>query len=314
MDDTDDATVENVRPIYRLLESLGMPTTKTVWPVLCEEGSANFWAGKTLDDPEYRDFVVDLQRRGFEIAFHGATKESSFRERTIRALTRFTEIFGGPPRVHANHSFNRENLYWGLDRIDDPILRLIYSVAIGQDRDFYQGHVPGSPFWWGDLAATQIEYVRNLTFNAINLRRTNPSMPYRDDRRQCAAWFFSASDAEDADAFVELLRVANQERLEREGGVCIVATHLGKGFCAAGKVREDVERLLIQLAKRPGWFAPVGQILDELRTQRSGTRLPPAEWRAMQWRWAFDVVARKLRARNRARTKGDYSRLSRSEA
>lgn len=33
-----------MQPIYRLLESLGMLTTKTVWPVRCEEGSETFSA------------------------------------------------------------------------------------------------------------------------------------------------------------------------------------------------------------------------------------------------------------------------------
>ncbi|MGZ3332021.1 MAG: hypothetical protein ACXWMM_08265 [Gemmatimonadaceae bacterium] len=301
MDDTDDATTENVRPIYRLLESLGMFTTKTVWPVRCEEGSANFFAGQTLDDPEYRDFVVDLQRRGFEIAFHCATMESSTRGRTVRGLARFAEIFGCPPRVHANHSYNRENLYWGVNRIDDPILRAIYGASLRQQEDFYQGHIPASPFWWGDLAAAQIKYMRNLTFNTINLARKNPSMPYRDLRRPYATWIFSASDAENADAFIDLLRESNQERLEREGGVCIVATHLGKGFCSGGEVRKDVERLLVLLAKRPGWFVPVSPILDELKSRRADDSLSPREWRDMQWQWAFDVFVRALRARWRAR-------------
>lgn len=301
MDDTDDATTENVRPIYRLLESLGMFTTKTVWPVRCDEGSANFFAGQTLDDLEYRDFVVDLQRRGFEIAFHCATMESSTRDRTVRGLARFAEIFGGPPGVHANHSYNRENLYWGVNRIDDPILRAIYGASLRQQEDFYQGHIPGSAFWWGDLASAQIKYMRNLTFNTINLARKNPSMPYRDLRRPYATWIFSASDAENADAFIDLIRESNQERLEREGGVCIVATHLGKGFCAGGKVREDVERLLVRLAKRPGWFVPVSPILDELKTRRVDDSLSPREWRVMQWQWAFDVFVRTLRTRWRAR-------------
>src|SRR5437773_11216685 len=84
MDDTDVATVENVQPVYRLLESLGMRTTKTVWPVRCEEGSRNFSLSETMDDPHYHDFVVDLHARGFEIAFHGATMETSTRERTAR--------------------------------------------------------------------------------------------------------------------------------------------------------------------------------------------------------------------------------------
>src|SRR6266853_1400204 len=99
IDDTDVATVENVRPIYRLLESLGMRTTKTVWPVRCEEGSRNFSLSETLDDAHYRDFVVDLHARGFEIAFHGATMETSPRDRTARALQRFQALFGAPPSV-----------------------------------------------------------------------------------------------------------------------------------------------------------------------------------------------------------------------
>src|SRR5258705_11914362 len=105
MDDTDDSTLQNVEPIYRLLESLGMRTTKTVWSVACEEGSPDFRGSETLDDPRYRDFVVDLQRRGFEIAFHAATMESSPRERTVRAMERFRETFGASPRGPANHSF-----------------------------------------------------------------------------------------------------------------------------------------------------------------------------------------------------------------
>ena len=300
MDDTDDATVENVQPIYRLLESLGMLTTKTVWPVRCEEGSRNFAAAETLDDPRYRDFVVDLNRRGFEIAFHGATMESSQRERTMRALTRFAEMFG-PPRVHANHALNRESLYWGVDRIDDPILRAVYRAALGLPDDFYQGHVPGSAFWWGDLCAAQIKYVRNLSFEEINLRRVNPSMPYSDERRPYVPWWFSTSDAEDADAFVELISVANQARLEAEGGVCIVATHLGNGFCVDSEVRDDVRQLLVRLAERRGWFVPVGPMLDELRARRTEGPLPPGEWRRMQWRWARDLILRRLATRRRAR-------------
>src|SRR5687768_18315262 len=88
IDDTDVATVENIRPVYRLLERLGMRTTKTVWPLSCPEGSRDFGDSETLDDPEYSEFVVDLARRGFEIASHGAKMESSTRERTLRGFDR----------------------------------------------------------------------------------------------------------------------------------------------------------------------------------------------------------------------------------
>ena len=296
MDDTDVATVENVRPIYRLLESLGMRTTKTVWPVRCEEGSADFSLSETMDDPHYCDFVMDLHTRGFEMAFHGATMETSPRQRTERALERFCRAFGAPPRVHANHAYNRENLYWGSGRLDDRVLRLLYARVLGEGSDAYLGHVPGSPYWWGDLCVAQIEYVRNLTFSEINLLRVNPSMPYRDPLRPYARWWFSASHAEDVREFNRLLQPANQERLEAEGGVCIVATHFGKGFAPAGRPDPGSERLLGLLARRRGWFAPVGEVLDWLRARRETDALPAGEWRRMQWRWARDLLRRRLAA------------------
>ncbi|HEV8263337.1 MAG TPA: hypothetical protein VGQ06_00185 [Gemmatimonadales bacterium] len=301
MDDTDVATVENAAPIYRLLESLGMRTTKTAWPVRCEEGSRNFWLSETLDDPHYRDFVVDLHARGFEIAFHCATMETSTRGRTAEALEKFRRVFGAPPRVHANHALNRENLYWGAGRFDDAVLRLLYRIAFRQWGDFFQGHRPESPYWWGDFCVDQIEYVRNLTFSEINLLRVNPSMPYRDPNRPCVRWWFSASDAEDADEFNQLLRPENQQRLEAEGGVCIVATHFGKGFARDGKPHPETRRVLEQLATRKGWFPTVGELLDWLRARRESDALPAREWRRMQWRWARDLLMRRLAARRRRR-------------
>lgn len=300
MDDTDVATLENVRPIYRLFESLGMRTTKTVWPISCEEGSRDFSLSETMDDPHYRDFVVDLHARGFEIAFHCATMETSTRERTARALERFRHVFGAPPRVHANHALNRENVYWGAARFDDSALRFLYQVAFRQAPDFFQGHCPESPYWWGDFCIEQIEYVRNMTFSEINLLRVNPSMPYRDPTRPWVRWWFSAADAEDVDEFNNLLRVESQQQLEDEGGVCIVATHLGKGFARSGKPHAETQRLLELLAARNGWFPPVGELLDWLRAGHESDELPAVEWQRMQWRWAWDVLVRRLAARRRA--------------
>jgi hypothetical protein len=297
MDDTDVATLANVEPVYRLLDQLGFRTTKTVWPVGCPEGSANFSSSETLEDAAYLDFVLGLKSRGFEIAYHGATMESSTRDRTALALARFRELFGGPPRVYANHAYNQENLYWGLDRIDDPLLRTLYKRVEGRPTGFYQGHVQHSRWWWGDLAE-QITYIRNLTFSDINVLRINPSMPYQDPRRPAVPWWFSASDAEDVHAFNSLISPTAQDRLAREGGVCIVATHLGKGFTEDGIVHAETRRLLERLAAKPGWFVPVGTLLDWLRTTREASPLlPHAEWKRMQWRWAMDLALRKLHRR-----------------
>lgn len=299
LDDTDVATVENVRPVYRLLDALGMRTTKTVWPLACPEGSRDFAASQTLEDPEYLDFVLWLRGRGFEVTWHGATMEPSERARTEAGLERFRALLGAYPRIHANHAYNRENLYWGPDRVDQPLLKAVIQRALPTPEGFYAGHVEGSPFWWGDLAAAHVEYARNLTFDEVNLARINPSMPYHDPARPLVRWWFSCSDAEDRSEFAELLRPDRQDRLEREGGWCIVATHLGKGFARDGEVDRLVRRRLEMLAGRDGWFAPVGEILDFLRARRATDALPPDEWDRMQWRWARDVVRRKMRQSRR---------------
>jgi hypothetical protein len=295
IDDTDVASVENVGPVYRLLEAVGLRTTKTVWPLACPEGSPDFGSSETLEDPAYLEFIRGLRARGFEIAYHGATMESSTRERIERGFARYLDLFGGPPKVYANHAYNRENLYWGADRLDNPLLRTLYARFLGKPADHYQGHRPGSPWWWGDLAG-QMTYVRNLTFSEINLRRINPAMPYHDPRRALVQWWFSAADAEDVHEFNALLAPESQDRLEREGGICIVATHLGKGFASGGEVHPRTRSLLERLGARPGWFVPVGELLDWLRIARAGaSELPPREWRRMQWRWARDLVSRRWR-------------------
>jgi hypothetical protein len=299
LDDTDVATVENVAPLYRLLRELGMRVTKTLWPCACPEGSRDFDTSETLEDPGYRDFLLELQRDGFELTWHCATMETSERARTLGGLTRFRDVFGHYPRIQVNHSMNRENIYWGPDRVDDPVIRWFAARAARSPQGWFQGHIDGSTYWWGDACAEHITYARNLTFSDINTAARNPSMPYRDPGRPLSRYWFSCSDAEDAGEFVDLLAGANQDRLQRQGGVCIVATHFGKGFCENGKVISTVEERLREMSARPGWFPTVGGLLDRLRTSREDDRLPAAEWRRMQYRWAFDLLLRKLRQRAR---------------
>jgi hypothetical protein len=303
IDDTDVATVQNVEPMYRLLEELGLRITKTVWPVGCPEGSRDFSSSQTLEDSEYRAFVVDLQRRGFEIAYHGATMESSRRERTLAGLERFREAFGTYPRVHANHAFNRENVYWGEARIDDPLVNFFYRRLNGRPPGYYLGHTQGSAYWWGDLCAQRIAYVRNLTFLELNLAKVNPSMPYHDPSRPLVRRWFSASDAEDCEEFNDLLNPEHVERLERERGFCIVATHLGKGFVRSGRLDPITRQRIEFLARRAGWFPTVSELLDWLSDQHGTDTLPPGEWRTMQRRWARDLVWQKIRRRHRRRRK-----------
>lgn len=295
LDDSDGTSVAEVAPVYALLDELGLRTTKAVSPLGPVEGSRHTVASQSLEDAAYLDFVMGLRDRGFEITWHGAAVDSCERPRTEAGLERFRELLGAYPRIHAHRGQNRENLYWGTDRVDQPLLKAVIHRTLPTPIGYYGGHVEGSPFWWGDLCAERIDYVRNLGFDEVNLSRVNPSMPYRDPARPFARWWFSCSDAEDRGEFTELLRPDRQEKLEREGGWCIMATRLAHGFAPGGVVDRLVRKRLEAMARRDGWFVPVGTLLDHLRTQRQGDTLPPDEWDRMQWRWARDLVRRKQR-------------------
>ena len=73
--------------------------------------------------------------------------------------------------------------------------------------------------------------------------------------------------------FAEIIPVSaetglNLDRLEREGGVCLVYSHMGAGsFNRDGGPDPRFESRLKDLASRNGWFAPASEILDYLRAQ-----------------------------------------------
>lgn len=295
-DDTDDGTVQNLRPLYDLLHALGLRTTKSVWPFR-HTGASNFFACETLENPAYLEWVLELQEKGFEITWHGASFESSRRGRTVSGLERFRTVFGGYPRIHANHAMNRENLYWGADRLDNRLLAGVLRSVSKTPPGHYMGHVPGSPWWWGDLAAEHLTYCRNLTFQTLNLARINPSMPYRDPRRPLIPLWFSASNAETVREFNALTEPDRVDRLAHEGGFSVVATHFGKGFVRDGAVNPVTRRNLEHLASRGGWFPTTGQLLDHLQARNADRSLPPGEWRRMQLKFAWDLARSRLEGR-----------------
>ena len=269
LDDTDDSRVENTRPIYDLLAELGFRTTKTVWPVACPEGSREFFAGATMAEPDYRAWCLTLPERGFELTWHCATMESSTRERTVKGLEAFREAFGGYPEIHANHALNRENIYWGHRRYRTP-WRWVASLAM--ESQPYEGEVEGSPYYWGDLCQRHIRFTRNFAFARVNTLSADPEMPYRLESTPFVQYWFSATDVPDLRTFNRLMTPASLDRLAEERGVCLMATHLGKGFVRDGRVDRQAESTLRHLARLPGWFVPVSELLEYLVQKGKGRR------------------------------------------
>jgi hypothetical protein len=273
IDDTDMTTLARVRPIYAVLERFGIRTTKTVWVFDSNDLSNDTNSGDSLQNPDYLRFIVDLQNKGFEIALHGVRGGSSPRADTIRGLEEFRRQLGRYPRMFINHSLNQENLYWGRNVFAVAPLRWAGGAAI---RHPFTGHEPASPYFWGDVAQRHIEYVRRYTFSDINLLNVNPSFPYQLADKPYVNYWFPTANGDRILEFDELLQPENVERLEREGGVCLVYAHLGAGsFNKEGGVDARFERRITELAARKGWYVPASQILDHLRLQPAWTgRLP----------------------------------------
>ena len=291
-DDTDFSTLENTRPVYELLADLGFRTTKSVWPLACDQSDRH--KGDTLQDKPYLDFVFWLRALGFEIALHNVRNVSSERPVIEKGLVVFRVLIGEYPKSHCNHLNNRDNLYWASQRLTCPAIQVIYNLATyGKRIGHFQGEKPRSPFFWGDLCKERITYVRNMVFDEINLGRINPSMPYYNPAKPYVNFWFSGSNGDSVESFCGMVSEENQDRLEAEGGFCIMYTHFGSGFYVNGQLNPEFKRLMQRLAAKNGWFVPVATLLDHLRTHRDGqAAIPPAELKRMERRW----LAYKLKA------------------
>jgi hypothetical protein len=290
LDDTDDATRENVQPVYALLQELGLRTTKTAWPLDCPEGSRNFFAAETLQDKAYLRFVHELVDGGFELAFHGATMESSRRERTLEGLEFLRSEFGCYPRLYCNHGQNRENLYWGPRRFSTPGLRALSRVLMRSPGNDFEGDTEGSQFFWGDVCRDVIQYVRNFTFDRLNVLDVDPGMPYHVASASYVRYWFSTAEAPDVEAFNRVLSRQRIDELEADGGVCIISTHFGKGFVKDGRLNSVTEGLLRYLAGKPGWFVPVSDVLDRLLVGGRGRNVTRREILRLEFRFVADRI------------------------
>ncbi len=274
VDDTDQATLARMQPIYDVLYRAGLRTTKTVWALQTGPEAVPTDQGESLQDAGYRDWVVDLQRKGFEIGLHGVRGGSSDRATIQAGLDLFQRTLGASPRLHVNHALNRENLYWGEARWWFPPFR--WAFAAGRQHRF-EGEVPGTPYFWGDLARERLRYVRRFTYKNINLMRVNPWMPYRVPGMNYVPYWFEGSDGGSIDQFEQLLSNENLDRLEDEGGVTLVYAHLGAGsFNTGDQANPRFVARIEAVAKRRGWFVPASTLLDYLAAQPGWTPEPTA--------------------------------------
>lgn len=290
VDDTDFATVANVKPVYDFLAELGMRTTKTAW-VFRGEGTP-VDGGATCEEPEYLDWLLSLQQQGFEIAFHNAAPCTSRREVTQQAIARFQELFGSHPMLFCNHVSNRENLYWGDARLSAWRRALYNVVTRGRRRNSSRGHLEKNPLFWGDLCREHVRYVRGFVFDELDALLRCPEVPYHDPSRPYVNFWFTSADGGTLKRFLANFTAARLQQLEQSGGLCIAYVHFAEGFAENGHPRSDFRERMEFLAGLNGWFVPASAALDYLR-QEAGPQqrtLAPERLCQLERQWLFEKL------------------------
>jgi hypothetical protein len=157
----------------------------------------------------------------------------------------------------------------------------------------FEGHVETSPLFWGDICHSRIKYVRNFVHGDINTGRYCPGMPYHDPRRPYVRYWFASTEGPDVRTFTEKLSDANLDRLEAEGGACIMYTHFASGFAPGGELDPRFVRVMRRLSARNGWFVPATTLLDHMLGASDVHTITDRERARIERRW----LAHKLRVR-----------------
>lgn len=294
-DDTDCTTLQNAPIVYDSLRRYNIRITKSVWMFDGEIRDDNkHIIGETCQNNIYLKWVLKLKEEGHEIAYHGTSFSASKRERIIEGLETFKSLFGEYPKILTQHNdtIPSESIYWGVNRVSG-INRMVYKIIMfitRKPRNIYHGESIESPFYWGDICKERIKYVRNFTYSNINTLRDCPMMPYYDPKRPFVNFWFASTEGANVNSFNACLSEENQNKLENEGGACIMYTHFGKDFVENGSLNSQFQSLIAKIADRDGWFVPVSDILDYLLDKKGNAIISNAERAILERKWLINKI------------------------
>ena len=87
-----------------------------------------------------------------------------------------------------------------------------------------------------------------------------------------------------------LLSLAAQDRLEAEGGACIMYTHFANEFYRNGTLNARFRQLMGRLAKKNGWFVPVSTLLDHLLAIHGHCEIDALQRRRLERKWLLEKL------------------------
>jgi len=142
------------------------------------------------------------------------------------------------------------------------------------------------------LCREHLRYCRNFVLRDINTLAACPWMPYHDPERPYVNRWFASTEGAQGPAFMRAIDEASQDRLEAEGGACIMYTHFGLGFFTGDRIQPRVVDLLTRLSRKKGWFVPVATLLDYMGERNPSGMISRSERNALERRWLAQQLRR----------------------
>ena len=112
-------------------------------------------------------------------------------------------------------------------------------------------------------------------------------MPYHDPFRPYVNYWFGGSEGPRVESFVAMTSEANQDRLIKEGGACIMYTHLAAGFIEKGTINKRFKLLMERLSRMNGWFVPASTLLDHILKTRGNHTITQEERHILERKWLW---------------------------
>jgi hypothetical protein len=265
IDDTDDSTLENTKPIYDYLYKKGVFITKTVWVYPPRDEHS---LGDSLQRKEYLEFIKEIKNRGFEIGLHNVGSGDYSKDEILKGLEEYKKLLGDYPNIHINHSYNPDSIYGGSKRFNWPF-NWIVDKLYPQYSGGFKGEERGSKYFWGEKHKEIIQFSRNHEVKDLNTTKFDKLMPYIDPKRsEFSNYWFSATFAPNQLVFNHLISEKSIEKLENENGTCILYTHLGY-YMKDGKIDQGfIDRIDMLSKNENSQFLTVSEVLNNIKDKR----------------------------------------------
>jgi hypothetical protein len=113
-------------------------------------------------------------------------------------------------------------------------------------------------------------------------------MPYHDPAKPLVNMWYASTEGPKVQPFTNSITPEKIDRLEEEGGLCLMYTHFAHEFSINGEINPEFRKNMEYIASRDCWFAPVSAVLDFLRKVNGDHVITKSERNKLERKWLTD--------------------------